>query len=314
MVGAAKRAFLFPGQGAQHVGMGKDFFDEFEVAREIYHRANDVLGLDLAQICFSGEETELSKTLISQPAILVTSVAMLEVFRSLKGADATACHAACGHSLGEYTALVFAGAIGLEDAIRIVHKRGRYMHEATEGTASGMTAILGLADGDVDDICREASAHGVICTANYNCPGQVVISGENKALEEAARLAKGKGGKAVPLKVSGAFHSPLVAPAQANMKAELEGLSVVKAGVPVVANVSAEYVGEPEEIKNALVAQITSPVRWTQSMERLIRDGVDEFYEVGPGKVLSGLLRRIDRGKWANSVDTVDTLNAVLSQ
>ncbi|MHC4522563.1 MAG: ACP S-malonyltransferase [Planctomycetota bacterium] len=298
MVGVAKRAFLFPGQGAQHVGMGKDFFDEFEVARDIYHRANDVLGLDLAQICFSGEETELSKTLISQPAILVTSVAMLEVFRSLKGADATACHAACGHSLGEYTALVFAGAIGLEDAIRIVHKRGRYMHEATEGTASGMAAILGLADDDVDDICREASAHGVICAANYNCPGQVVISGENKALEAAARLV----------------HSPLVAPAQANMKAELEGLSVVKAGVPVVANVSAEYVVEPEEIKNALVAQITSPVRWTQSMERLIGDGIDEFYEVGPGKVLSGLLRRIDRSKQANSVDTVDTLNAVLSQ
>lgn len=313
MVGMNKRAFLFPGQGAQHVGMGKDFFEQFEEARNVYLRANDVLGFDLARICFSGEETELSKTFISQPAILVTSIAMLEVFKSLRGTSATACSAACGHSLGEYTALVFAGAISLEDAVRVVYKRGKYMHEATDKTPTGMVAVLGLTDKDVEGICQEVSSYGVVCAANYNCPGQVVISGKIDALGEAVKLAKSRGAKAVPLKVSGAFHSPFMASAQAKLAPELEKLHVIRASVPVVANVNAGYVREPDEIKDALLAQITNPVRWTQSMETLFRDGVNVFYEVGPGKVLSGLLRRIDPNKEVRNIESVHSLDAALS-
>lgn len=311
MVGMTKRAFLFPGQGAQHVGMGKDFFEQFAEARNIYQRANDVLGFDLARMCFEGEETELSKTFIAQPAILVTSIAILEVLKSIKGPEVTACHAACGHSLGEYTALVFAGAICLEDAVGIVHKRGKYMQEATANVPAGMTAVLGLEDEDVEAVCQEASAHGIVCVANYNCPGQVVISGESRALEEAACIAKGKGAKTVSLKVGGAFHSPFMAPAQARLASELEKLNVTVANVPVVANVNAAYVREPREVKSSLVAQIVSPVRWTQSMRNLFSDGVDEFYEVGPGKVLSGLLRRIDQNKRIITIDSVNSLAAV---
>lgn len=314
MVGMSKRVFLFPGQGAQRVGMGKDFFEQFEEARNIYLRANDVLGFDLAQICFTGKEAELSKTFISQPAILVTSIAMLEVLKSLKGTNATSCYAACGHSLGEYTALVFAGAVNLEDAVEIVYKRGRYMHEATDNTSTGMVAVLGMADKDVEDICQEVSTYGIVCTANYNCPGQVVISGEDNALEETVKLVKNRGAKAVPLKVSGAFHSAFMASAQAKLAPELEKLRVIRANVPVVANVNAKYIREPDEIKSALFAQITSPVRWTQSMETLFRDGVDEFYEVGPGKVLSGLLRRIDPHKKVKNIESVCSLNTVLSE
>lgn len=309
-----KRAFLFPGQGAHQVGMGKDFYEGYEEARSVYSRANDVLGFDLAQLCFSGEEKELEKTIYSQPAIFVTSLAILEVFKVLKGNQAIACYATAGHSLGEYTALVFSGAMAFEDAVRLVYKRGSFMQEASEECPGGMVAILGLTDADVEAICREAAPSGVVCAANYNCTGQVVISGEKKALLEASALAKKRGAKRViPIKVSGAFHSPLMASAQAKMTLELQNTRLSRARVPVVSNVGAQYIREPEEIRSALLAQLTSPVRWTSSMERLLEDEVEEFYEVGPGRVLSGLLRRIDPTKPVKNIETVDTLEAVLS-
>lgn len=310
-----RRAFLFPGQGAHRVGMGKDFYQQYQEARNIYRRANEVLGFDLAEVCFHGKGQELDKTLYSQPAILVTSIAILEVFKALKGEDALECHAAAGLSLGEYTALVFAGALAFEDAVELVYKRGKFMQEASEEVPGSMVSVIGLKDKEVEAICAEATAYGVLCTANYNCPGQVVVSGEKAAIDAAAILAKKRGAKAVmPLKVSGAFHSPLMTSAQVKMSPQLLKTRFYKSTVPVVSNVTARYVSEPEEIRNVLLAQLTSPVRWTESMENLLKDGVEEFYEVGPGKVLSGLLHRIDPSRTTRNIETVGTLEAVLSQ
>ncbi|HHT9119365.1 MAG TPA: ACP S-malonyltransferase [Candidatus Hypogeohydataceae bacterium YC41] len=309
------RAFLFAGQGAQRPGMGKDFFAEYQEARKVYQKANEILGFDLAELCFSGNEEELEKTIYNQPSILVTSIAILEVFRLLKGKEALEAHAAAGLSLGEYTALVFAGALALEDAVELVYKRGKFMQEASEERPGGMVSIIGLSDAEVEVLCKEASQYGVIRAANYNCPGQVVVSGENRPLEVISKEAKNRGAKRViPLKVSGAFHSPLMASAQAKMAVELKKAKLQRAHIPVVANIHAKYVQEPEEIRRALLAQLTGPVRWTQSMKLLLNDGVEEFYEVGPGKVLAGLMRRIDPSKNVKNLETVSSLEAALSQ
>ncbi|HHT9140111.1 MAG TPA: ACP S-malonyltransferase [Candidatus Tripitaka californicus] len=310
------RAFLFPGQGAHRPGMGKDFYAGYQEARKVYQKANDVLGFDLAQLCFSGNEQELEKTVHNQPAILVTSIAILEVFRSLKAKSASCgleAHATAGLSLGEYTALVFAGAIAFEDAVGLVYKRGKFMQEASEERPGGMVSIIGLSDGEVEALCKEASQYGIVCAANYNCPGQVVISGETRPLEVVSQEAKKRGAKRViPLKVSGAFHSPLMASAQAKMASELQKVRIQRARTPVVSNIHARYVQEPEEIRSALLAQLTGPVRWTESMHNLLKDGVEEFYEVGPGKVIAGLIRRIDPNKTVKSLETVTSLEAVL--
>ncbi len=308
----SKRVFLFPGQGAHCQGMGKDFYEAYQEARKVYQKANEILGFDLAQICFSGSEQELEKTIYNQPAIFITSIAILKVFRSLKGSEATEAHAAAGLSLGEYTALVFAGALSFEDGVRLVYNRGKFMHEASEEHPGGMVSIIGLSDEEVEDICKDASQYGIICAANYNCPGQIVVSGERKPLELVSEEAKNRGAKRIiPLKVSGAFHSPLMASAQARMAIELQKTKFQRSRIPVVANISASYVQEPEEIRNALLAQLTGPVRWTQSMQALISDGVEEFYEVGPGKVIAGLMRRIDPNKMVKNLETVSSLETV---
>ncbi|MEW6354727.1 MAG: ACP S-malonyltransferase [Planctomycetota bacterium] len=309
-----KTAFLFPGQGAQFVGMGADLCEAFPAAAETFNQANDILGFDLKQICFTGPEEELTKTSVSQPAILVMSIAALRAMESAARDRAPTCEAAAGLSLGEYTALVAAGALQFEDAVRLVERRGAFMHEASVQNPGAMASIIGLDDDAARAVCEEAAKNGIVSAVNFNCPGQVAISGEPDAVKAASELALARGAKmAVPLKVEGAFHSALMQPARERLAAEIEKVEFRKARVPVAANVSGEYVVEPDDIRVSLVEQLTRPVLWSGSMARLISDGVEQFYEIGPGKVLSGLLRRIDRSKKVVVVGTAKAVNELAS-
>ena len=302
----AKAALLFPGQGAQFVGMGRDFYEASPAARETFEQANAVLGLRLSDICFSGDAERLNDTSICQPAILAMSVAVLRAVREKMGDGALQAEATAGLSLGEYTALVAAGALEFLDAVRLVHKRGSFMQAAAVERPGSMASVIGLSDEVVEGICAEVRAQGVVVTANLNCPGQVVVSGEKAAVEAACARAQEKGARmAAPLKVSGAFHSPLMQPAQEKLAAELDATRLTTARIPVVSNVSGEYMREPQEVRSALKRQVISPVLWHRSMQRLIADGFDTFYEVGPGKVLTGLMKRIDKTKRAVNISTI---------
>ncbi len=302
----AKVALLFPGQGAQYVGMGRDFYDTSPAAKETFDQADAALGFRLSDICFSGDAEKLNDTSMCQPAILTVSMAVLRAVREKMGASALRADAAAGLSLGEYTALVAAGALDFAEAVRLVHKRGSFMQAAAVERPGAMASIIGLADEEVEAVCAEARGKGVVVAANLNCPGQVVVSGEKAAVEAACALATGKGARmAVPLKVSGAFHSPLMQPAQEKLAAELRAAKLSTPSLPVVSNVTADYVKSPEQIRDVLERQVTAPVRWGRSMEKLIADGFDTFYEVGPGKVLSGLMKRIDKTKRTVNISTV---------
>lgn len=302
-----KTALLFPGQGAQYSGMGKDFYEQFNEAREVFDKANEVLGFDLASLCFYGKQEELNKTSICQPAILVTSIAILEVLKKNSSIQTETCLAAGGLSLGEYTAHIAAGSLTFTDGVRLVYKRGLFMQEACNTNPGGMVSVIGLEDEKVDQICNEMKSLGIICAANYNSPGQVVISGEKMVLEKASVLAKERGARmVVPLKVDGAFHSDLMSPASSKLSRELESTPISKPNIPVVANIHAHYVREPGEIKTSLAKQLNSPVRWHQSVSMLIRDGFNHFYEIGPGKSLSGLMKRIDSTQEIKNIDTVE--------
>jgi len=292
----SKLAFLFPGQGAQTVGMGKALAESVPAVRQLYDRAGEVLGYDLAKLCFEGPAEELDSTVYSQPALFVTSLAALEALRVQSPEVVLSCEAAAGLSLGEYTALVFAGVFDFEDGLILVQKRGAAMQEAADATPSGMVSVLGLERVQVDELCQRSRNGGILEVANLLCPGNIVISGTNAACERAADLAVTMGAmKAVPLAVAGAFHTPIMRPADERLAEALADVPMKKPRIPVVSNVDAQSHDDPEEIRQLLVRQILQPVLWEDSMRYLLAQGVDQFYEVGPGRVLRGLLRRIDR-------------------
>jgi [acyl-carrier-protein] S-malonyltransferase len=292
------RALIFPGQGSQYVGMARDLYEKHPPARELMDQADALLGVPLTKICFEGPEEELRQTRNTQPAIFLHSIV---AFRLLKVTEAAMV---AGHSLGEYSALVAAGALSFDDALRLVRLRGELMQKAGEEKRGTMAAVVGLESDVVERLCEEASSAGVVQPANFNSPGQTVISGSVEGVRRGMTLAKERGAKLVKeLVVSGAFHSPLMASAGEGLKQALSRTRIENARIPVYTNVTAEPVIGAEEIRDLLYRQLTHPVRWEQSVCNMVRDGADRFTEVGPGKVLQGLVKRISPAATAGGVD-----------
>ena len=293
-------AFVFPGQGAQFVGMGKDLYENNPLARQLFDKANDILGYRITDIMFEGTDEDLRQTKVTQPAVFLHSV-----ISALCMGDAFRPDMTAGHSLGEFSALVSAGALDFEDGLKLVYARAMAMQKACEAAPSTMAAILALPDETIEKICSEVSAEGnVVVAANYNCPGQVVISGNIEAVNTACEKLKEAGAKrALPLKVGGAFHSPLMMPAQEELKAAIEATTFHTPKCPVYQNVDAEGHTDAQEIKDNLVKQLTAPVRWTNEVLNMIRDGATDFTECGPGKVLQGTIAKISRDVTAHGIE-----------
>ena len=294
------KAFVFPGQGAQFVGMGKDLYENSPLAKELFEKANDILGYRITDIMFEGTDEDLRQTKVTQPAVFLHSVisalCMGEDFKP----EMTA-----GHSLGEFSALVAAGALSFEDGLKLVYARAMAMQKACEAAPSTMAAIIALPDEKVEEICTQVTKEPgeVVVAANYNCPGQVVISGSIEGINKACELMKAAGAKrALPLKVGGAFHSPLMNPAKIELEAAIRATEFHQPKCPVYQNVDALPHTSPEEIKANLVAQLTASVRWTQTVKNMIADGADEFTECGPGAVLQGLIKKIDKDANAHGI------------
>ena len=291
-----KIAFLFPGQGAQTVGMAKELCANFPPARAAFDRAREVLGFDLADVCFAGPDERLNSTVVSQPAIFVASWAALEQLRAEKPELVGACQAAAGLSLGEYTALAFAGAMSFEETLGVVKVRGEAMQAAADATPSGMASILGLERDQIEALCMQARAAGRIWIANLLGPGNIVVSGERTALAAIAPLAEAAGAtRVIPLAVAGAFHTDIMRPADQQLARMLDTVAIKPPRIPVISNVDAAPHADPGEIRQILLRQVLSPVLWEDSVRRLSAEHFDQFYEIGPGRVLKGLLRRIDR-------------------
>lgn len=307
-----RTAIIFPGQGSQLVGMGADVARASRRAAGVFKRADEVLGIDLSKACFDGPAERLACTDIQQPAILVTSIALIEAMFE-QGEDPAVYEATAGLSLGEYTALYFAGSLSFEDAVSLVYRRGQLMQAAADAQPSGMVSLIGADESKAAQLCELVAESDVLVPANLNCPGQVVVSGSQSACERAVRRAGELELKAIPLKVAGAFHSPLMQSAADALGEVLATTPIAEPRIGVVSNVTAEFHGRPDLIRELLQRQVTAPVRWQRSIERLIDEGFDRFVEVGPSRVLTGLMRKINRSVEAVCVSTADDLAALAS-
>jgi len=290
-----KTALLFPGQGAQHVGMGVKVAEKYSAAKTLFDQASEILGFDLLDVCTNGPEERINSTAVSQPALYVSSLASLEIVKDQSPAVLDEATHAAGLSLGEYTALAFADALSFEDGLRVVKVRGEAMQAAADATPSGMVSLLLLDVEKVEEVCRQASEHGLIQIANYLCPGNLVVSGDKAACEAVVGIAEAAGGRPVPLKVAGAFHTPIMQSATERLAEVLNSVEIKSPRIPVISNVDAEAHSDPAEIREILVRQVVHPVLWEKSVRSLMDLGVEHFAEVGPGKVLKGLMKRIDR-------------------
>jgi [acyl-carrier-protein] S-malonyltransferase len=302
----SKIAYVFPGQGSQAIGMGKELFDNFPAAKQVFEEADEALGFSLSDMCFSGDETELQLTANTQPAILTTSIA---AFRVIEKENLPSPQFVAGHSLGEYSALVAAGSVSLSDAVKLVRGRGRYMQEAVPPGAGAMAAVIGASMETIENACFDAAQGQVCSAANINSAAQVVIAGNTEAVDRAIELLKERGAKrAIKLNVSAPFHCALMLPAQEKLAKDLAGIKFEDLRFPLIENVSAEINVKGARVSQALEQQVSSPVKWFQSVEKLIAEGVENFVEVGAGKVLSGLIRQIDREAKCLNVENLESL------
>ncbi len=311
-----KTAFLFPGQGAQTVGMGKDLAASYPAAANLFRKANEILGYDLADICFEGPAERLDRTDVSQPAIFVTSIALFESLRSSPSSSRITPSVTAGLSLGEYTALYAAGLMSFEKALLLVQERGKAMQAAAEASDGAMLSIIGLDEQKLTNLCTEAAQGELLVPVNFNCPGQIVVSGTKAACKRAERLADKYGAiKAVPLSVAGAFHTEMMAPAAEQLKKALEKTGIKDpSDVKTIANINAEYYSNAKQIRDGLTKQLIQPILWQKCMEKLISEGIEKFYEIGPGRVLTSLMKRINRKIKVINISSLQSIQELLGK